>query len=148
MGRIDNKVVIITGGARGQGAEEARLFAAEGATVVITDVLDQEGAACAAGIPGATYLHLDVRSEAGWEQTVAAVVQACGRVDVLVNNAGIDLSRRFELTTLEEWCRRHGGIDHQRIQRGGPGGRPRARRLWQHQVGGAWHHQGGRTGMG
>ena len=105
MGRVDNKVVILTGGARGQGAEEARLFAAEGATVVITDVLYQEGAACASGIQCATYLHLDVRSEAGWEQTVAAVVQACGRVDVLVNNAGIDLSRRFELTTLEEWDR-------------------------------------------
>jgi 3alpha(or 20beta)-hydroxysteroid dehydrogenase len=105
MGRLDGKVVIITGGARGQGAEEARLFSAEGATVVVTDVLDEVGTACAAAIPRATYRRLDVRSETGWEQTVAAVVSLHGRVDVLVNNAGIDLARRFELTTLEEFER-------------------------------------------
>jgi 3alpha(or 20beta)-hydroxysteroid dehydrogenase len=105
MGRVDGKVIIITGGARGQGAEEARLFASEGATVVITDVLDEAGTTFAAAIPRAGYQHLDVRSETEWEQTVAAVVGAHGRVDVLVNNAGVDLAKRFELTTLEDWER-------------------------------------------
>ena len=105
MGRLDGKVAIITGGARGQGAEEARLFTAEGARVVITDVLDAEGEACAAAIPGAAYRHLDVRSEAGWQQVVDAVLAEHGRVDVLVNNAGVDLAKRFEQTTLEDWER-------------------------------------------
>ncbi|MBM4204613.1 MAG: SDR family oxidoreductase [Gammaproteobacteria bacterium] len=105
MGRLDGKVTLITGGARGQGAEEARLFASEGATVIITDVLDEEGRACAADIPRTTYLHLDVRSEAAWEEIVAGVIRTHGRVDVLVNNAGIDLAKRFELTTLDDWER-------------------------------------------
>lgn len=105
MGRLDGKVAIITGGSRGQGAEEARLFSAEGATVVVTDVLDEIGTACAATIPRATYRHLDVRSETEWERTVAAVVSDFGRVDILVNNAGVDLAKRFELTTLEEFER-------------------------------------------
>ncbi len=105
MGRLDGKVAMITGGARGQGAEEARLFSAEGATVVITDVLDDQGEACAAGIARASYRRLDVRDEAAWQAVVDAVVAAHGRVDVLVNNAGIDLSKRFELTTLEDWER-------------------------------------------
>jgi 3alpha(or 20beta)-hydroxysteroid dehydrogenase len=105
VGRLDGKIALITGGARGQGAEEARLFASAGATVVITDVLDAEGRACAAAIPGVSYRHLDVRSEAGWEATVTDVIQAHGRVDVLVNNAGVDLAKRFELTTLEDWER-------------------------------------------
>lgn len=105
MGRLDGRIAIITGGARGQGAEEARLFAAEGATVVVADVLDEAGNACAADIPRASYVHLDVRSEMEWESTVAAVVAKHGRVDVLVNNAGVDLSKRFELTTLEDWER-------------------------------------------
>jgi len=105
VGRLDGKVTLITGGARGQGAEEARLFASEGATVIITDVLDEEGRACAADIPRTTYLHLDVRSEAAWEEIVAGVIRTHGRVDVLVNNAGIDLAKRFELTTLDDWER-------------------------------------------
>ncbi len=105
MGRLEGKVTIITGGARGQGAEEARLFADEGATVVITDVLDEQGMACASAIPRAQYRRLDVRSEAAWEETVAAVIAQHGRVDVLVNNAGVDLNKRFELTTLEDWER-------------------------------------------
>ena len=73
MARLDGKVALITGGARGQGAEEGRLFAAEGATVVLTDVLDAEGERTAAQIPRASYLHLDVRSEEGWQTTVDAV---------------------------------------------------------------------------
>jgi len=105
MGRLDGKVAVITGGARGQGAEEGRLFASEGATVVLTDVLDEDGARTADAIQGAQYLHLDVRSESQWQQTIDAIVARHGRVDVLVNNAGIDLAKRFEHTTLEEWER-------------------------------------------
>ncbi len=105
-GRLEGKVALITGGARGQGAEEGRLFAAEGATVVLTDVLDDDGTATAAGIGGAaSYRHLDVRSEAEWEAVVDAVVAEHGRLDVLVNNAGIDLVRKLDATTLEEFER-------------------------------------------
>ncbi|MGF1599504.1 MAG: SDR family NAD(P)-dependent oxidoreductase [Acidimicrobiales bacterium] len=104
-GRLAGKVALITGGARGQGAEEGRLFAAEGATVILTDVLDDEGKATAAGIAGATYLHLDVSSEADWEAVVDAVMADHGRLDVLVNNAGIDLVKRLDATTLDEFQR-------------------------------------------
>jgi len=105
-GRLEGKVALITGGARGQGAEEGRLFAAEGATVVLTDVLDEEGAATAAAIgAAASYRHLDVRSESEWEGVVDAVVAEHGRLDVLVNNAGIDLVRKLDATTLEEFER-------------------------------------------
>src|SRR4029077_19543200 len=105
MGRLERTDVVITGGARGQGAEEGRLFAAEGATVILTDVLDDEGRRTAADLERVEYVHLDVRSEQEWEATIAAVVARHGRVDVLVNNAGIDLAKRFELTTLEDWER-------------------------------------------
>ena len=105
MGRLDGKVAVITGGARGQGAEEGRLFAAEGATVILTDVLDDEGRRTAADLECVEYLHLDVRSEQEWDTTIGGVVARHGRVDVLVNNAGIDLAKRFELTTLEDWER-------------------------------------------
>jgi 3alpha(or 20beta)-hydroxysteroid dehydrogenase len=105
MGRLDGKVAVITGGARGQGAEEGRLFTAEGATVILTDVLDDEGKRTAAELQGGQYMHLDVRSEKEWEATIDTVVAKYGRVDVLVNHAGVDLAKRFELTTLEDWNR-------------------------------------------
>ncbi|MBN9618538.1 MAG: glucose 1-dehydrogenase [Actinobacteria bacterium] len=90
MGRLDGKTAIITGAARGQGAAAARLFVAEGAHVVIGDVLDDVGAALAADLgPAATYRHLDVSSEADWQTVVDETVQEHGGVDVLVNNAGI-----------------------------------------------------------
>lgn len=85
--RFDGRTVLVTGAARGQGAEEARRFAAEGATVVLGDVLDAEGEATAKEIgDAATYVHLDVSDETSWE----AAVDACGgALHVLVNNAGI-----------------------------------------------------------
>lgn len=84
--RFKGKTVLVTGAARGQGAEEARRFAAEGATVVLADVLDEEGKAAAAAIgAAATYVHLDVADEGSWE----ALVGDLDRLDVLVNNAGV-----------------------------------------------------------
>lgn len=86
MARLAGKVALITGGARGQGAAEGELFVSEGATVYLTDVLDDEGTALAARI-GATYLHHDVTSEEQWASVVERVVADAGRIDVLVNNA-------------------------------------------------------------
>jgi 3alpha(or 20beta)-hydroxysteroid dehydrogenase len=102
MGRLDGKICLITGAARGQGAEEARLFAREGARVWLTDVLDDAGARTAADI-GGTYRHLDVRSERGWADLVAEIVARDHRIDVLVNNAGIFRSNRMRETSLEEF---------------------------------------------
>lgn len=89
MGRVAGKVAILTGGASGLGAEDARVLAREGAKIVITDVQDDLGAQVAAGIPGAIYLNHDVRSESRWAEVVAETIQAFGRIDVLVNNAGL-----------------------------------------------------------
>ena len=97
MGRLSDKVCLITGAARGQGEAEARLFASEGGTVWLTDVLDDQGMAVAEAI-GGRYRHLDVREEAGWSAIVDEMVDTCGRVDVLVNNAGIFATgRHFEI---------------------------------------------------
>ncbi len=102
MARLEGKVCLITGAARGQGAEEARIFAGEGATVWLTDVLDEAGKATAGEI-GGTYRHLDVRSEEGWSALVTEILERDGRIDVLVNNAGIFRSNRMRDTSLEEF---------------------------------------------
>ena len=91
MGRLDGKVALITGGARGMGKSHVRHFVAEGAQVVFGDVLDDKGAAVAAGLDErcCRYVHHDVTSEAGWAAAVATTVDTFGRLDVLVNNAGV-----------------------------------------------------------
>lgn len=89
MGKMDGKVALITGGASGLGAEDARVLAREGAKVVITDVQDALGAEVAAEIPGCLYLHHDVRDEERWAEVVAETVRHFGRLDTLVNNAGL-----------------------------------------------------------
>ncbi|MEM7019275.1 MAG: glucose 1-dehydrogenase [Pseudomonadota bacterium] len=97
MGRLDNKVCLITGAAKGQGESEARLFANEGATVWLTDVLDEAGEKVAEEI-GGTYRRLDVRNEADWSTLVGEMVEAHGRIDALINNAGIFATgRHFEI---------------------------------------------------
>lgn len=104
MGKLDGQVAIVTGGARGQGGAEARLFAAEGATVVITDVLDEVGAQTAAEC-GAIYLHHDVSSEADWAKVIETVMARYDRIGVLVNNAGIFKLGRLTDTTLEDYMK-------------------------------------------
>lgn len=93
MGRMDGKVALISGGARGMGASEARMFAAEGAAVMIGDILDDEGEAAAAEIRAAggqcQYHHLDVTQESNWNEAVASTIARFGKLNVLVNNAGI-----------------------------------------------------------
>jgi 3alpha(or 20beta)-hydroxysteroid dehydrogenase len=108
--KFKNKTVLITGGSRGQGAAEARMFAAAGAHVVIADVLDDEGGALAQAIRAeggtADYHHLDVGSEQDWRETVAFTMDKVGSLNVLVNNAGVSL-RGVDLanTTRADWDR-------------------------------------------
>lgn len=103
-GRIDGKIALITGGARGQGRQEAERFAAEGAVVYITDVLDEVGAKTADELGDAvTFLHHDVTSEDDWTAVIAGIVEAHGRIDVLVNNAGIFSMTPALDTSIEAW---------------------------------------------
>ena len=110
MGRMDGKVALISGGARGMGASEARMFAAEGASVVIGDILDEEGEATAADVRSAggqcLYRRLDVTSEADWNEAVELAVSQYGKLNVLVNNAGIG-SNPFQIheEPVELWDR-------------------------------------------
>lgn len=104
MGRLDGKVCLVTGAARGQGAEEAKLFVKEGGTVWMVDVLDEPGEALAGEI-GANYRHLDVTSEAGWEALVAEIVETSGGLHVLINNAGVFPLNRMVTTSVEEFER-------------------------------------------
>ena len=107
MGRLDGKVAIISGGARGQGEVEAKLFAQEGAKVVFGDILDDEGRQVEAAIRQAggeaTYVHLDVTEEADWQEAVQTAVSAYGKLDILVNNAGILRRDGIEETSKELW---------------------------------------------
>lgn len=104
MNRLDGKVALITGGARGQGAAEAELFVAAGAHVVITDILDEEGEATAERLGNAcTFLHHDVSSEDEWASVVEAVVAQHSHIDVLVNNAGIFVTAGLTDTSMELW---------------------------------------------
>lgn len=96
-GRLDGKVAIVTGGARGQGAEEARVFVAEGAKVMITDLLEDEGRAVADELgDAAAFRKHDVTDEAGWESVVVATVEQFGGLHILVNNAGIVRFSKFQ----------------------------------------------------
>jgi 3alpha(or 20beta)-hydroxysteroid dehydrogenase len=102
MGLLDGKVALITGGARGMGEAHVRLFLEEGARVVFGDVLDEEGKALA-DETGATYVHHDVTSPGEWERAVATATDLHGRLDVLVNNAGILKYRRIADMSLDDF---------------------------------------------
>jgi len=105
--RLEGKVALISGGARGQGATEGQLFVDEGAKVVLADILDVEGEAAAAQIRenggDASYVHLDVASEDDWQAAIEFTLQTYGRLDVLINNAAIYRRTPIVDTDLEEW---------------------------------------------
>ncbi|TVS85459.1 glucose 1-dehydrogenase [Mycobacterium helveticum] len=107
MGRVDGKVALISGGARGMGAEHARLLAAEGAKVVIGDILDDEGKALADEInasgDAARYVHLDVTQPDQWDAAVATATGEFGKLNVLVNNAGIVALGQLKNFDLGKW---------------------------------------------
>ena len=104
MGRVECKVAIVTGGASGLGWADAELLVAEGARVVITDVNAKDGAALAERLgPNALFLEQDVRDEERWKQVIAETVRHFGRLDVLVNNAGVVVVATPEETTLEQF---------------------------------------------
>lgn len=106
MARLAGKVAIITGAARGQGEATARLFAAEGCSVVLTDILEEEGQAVAASIGnGARFCRHDISNEADWAKVVAEALSAFGKIDILVNNAAIPLFKPIEDTTRAELSR-------------------------------------------
>jgi len=104
MGRVDNKVVIVTGAASGLGAADARLLASHGAKVVLTDINETAGKAVAKEID-AQFVRQDVADEQGWRDLVAGVVRTHGRLDGLVNNAGIAVAANIESTTTDVWRR-------------------------------------------
>jgi len=106
MGRLDDKVALITGAARGQGAAAARRFVAEGARVMISDVLNEDGKALAEELgEAAWYQPLDVGDEQAWSEAIAEVERVFGRLDVLVNNAGILFFSPLEQTSLADYER-------------------------------------------
>lgn len=107
MGRMQGKVVLISGAARGIGAKIAARMASEGAFVFVSDILDDQAAQVAAEITAdggqARPLHLDVTRETSWQAAIGTVLEVRGKLDVLVNNAGIVLAQDFEEVSLEDW---------------------------------------------
>ena len=109
MGRLSGKVALISGGSRGQGEAEAKLFSSEGAKVVLGDILDSEGLAVTSEINEsggeALYVHLDVTSKDDWGSAVKQTLENFGGLDILVNNAGISQRKLVHETTVDEWDR-------------------------------------------
>src|SRR6266704_3001572 len=109
MARLTGKVALISGGARGQGAVEAKMFTQEGARVVFGDILDEEGRQVEAAIRAqggeATYVHLNVTREEDWQQAVQTAEATYGKLDILVNNAGIAIRGSIEETSEDDWDR-------------------------------------------
>ena len=107
--RLAGKVAFISGGARGMGATEAKLFASEGASVTIGDVLQEAGKQTEAEINQsggqALFVSLDVTSEQSWLDAIGATVAKFGRLDILVNNAGVSAHGMIEFTTEADWDR-------------------------------------------
>jgi len=107
--RLQEKVAIVTGGAHGMGEAEARLFAREGAKIVIADILPEIGEAVAADIRAsggeAVFVKIDVTSEADWQNLIAVTLETYGRLDILVNNAGISGSAVGDPDGIEGWNR-------------------------------------------
>src|SRR5471032_3669924 len=104
MNRLDGKVAFLSGAARGIGAATAKLMAEAGAMVVIGDMLDEVGRKTAKEI-NALYVHLDVTSEASWAEAMDAAIKKFGKLDVLVNNAGVFVGKGVEEASLDDWHR-------------------------------------------
>ena len=104
MGKLDESVILVSGGSRGIGAQICRTLAGEGATVVVADVLDDDGQAVAAEI-GGSYVHLDVTDPDSWKDAIATTTKSHGRLSALVNNAGVVGFTPVGGTSLEEWNR-------------------------------------------
>ncbi len=106
--RLEGKVAIISGAASGMGAEEARLFAREGARVVIADITDEDGEAIARQIEDtggeAIFIHTDVTSEGSWQNVVDTTLEKYGKIDILVNNAGISGGEFSDPLDTEGWA--------------------------------------------
>ncbi|HEX9064030.1 MAG TPA: glucose 1-dehydrogenase [Streptosporangiaceae bacterium] len=133
MGRLDGKVALVTGGARGMGKSHVRHFVAEGAKVVFGDLRDEQGIAVAAdlGPDSARYLHHDVTSEADWTAAVTLATDAFGRLDILVNNAGVltfapiermsaaDFRRILDINAVGTWLGMKAVLDPMRAGGGG-----------------------------
>jgi cyclopentanol dehydrogenase len=110
MGKLEGKVALISGGARGQGAAEAETFVKEGARVVFGDIRDDDGKKVEAAIRArggdAVYVHLDVTSETDWQAAVQTTISRYGKLDILINNAAIVIPRvSIEERTVAEWDR-------------------------------------------
>jgi 3(or 17)beta-hydroxysteroid dehydrogenase len=107
MNRLDGKVALLSGAARGIGAETARMMAEAGAKVVIADILDRDGAKVAdsLGAKAAAYVHLDVTKDADWTAAVDTALSRFGGLDILVNNAGVFVGKSIEDSTLDDWHR-------------------------------------------
>jgi 3alpha(or 20beta)-hydroxysteroid dehydrogenase len=106
MTNLDGKVAIISGAARGQGAAEAKIFTDRGAKVMLCDILDDEGAKTAAKLgESAAYMHLDVTDEKAWQAAVAATVAKFGKVNVLINNAGIADMNSLKEMSVEQYMK-------------------------------------------
>jgi 3(or 17)beta-hydroxysteroid dehydrogenase len=104
MNRLDGKIAFLSGAARGIGGATAKLMVEAGAKVVIGDVLDEVGRKHAQSL-GGTYVHLDVTQEASWAEAMDATIKAHGKLDVLVNNAGIFVGKGIEDASLDDWHR-------------------------------------------
>jgi len=107
MGRLEGKVAIITGAASGIGEGDARLFAKERAKVVVADIKEAEGKKVAEDIRKeggeAAFIKLDVSKESSWKELMAEVIKKYGKLNILVNNAGVSLGKTIEETSLDEW---------------------------------------------
>lgn len=107
MGRVDGKVALVTGGAMGMGESHCLLLAREGARVVVTDINTEAGEATAQQIRDeggeAIFIHHDVASEEQWQSVIDQAVAAYDKIDILINNAGIVISKPNETTTVEDW---------------------------------------------
>ncbi len=109
MNRVDGKIAIVTGGARGIGGETARRLAAHGAQVIVADLLEKEGSenaqAICTGGGESIYVNLDVTDSKSWENVVAAAISEFGGIDILVNNAGVYISRPIMETSQEDFAK-------------------------------------------